>query len=332
VLVAIDGLNPLDSPLVVEKVTVGVLQDLVDARIAKEALVQSGGTFSTWALVDVNAPSLEHVAYPAIRGVSETLDFLATLDQRSQAFRGHPGEMRVGSLGFVVSEGPPRQFAIKDDWNRGLKYSIDPETAQNKNRLHYKAGPFPWASLPQDSELSKNLREAYRRFGHACRLGEDPEAAIPLAMSAIESLLSDEYEKRLSTAGRLILASLALGAPAIWPLVITGWFERRNEILHEPSQLIWNPDEASRAFWSLYGVLDLISSYIVSQKIKTRDELLTRLLTQANVGAAKKSIKEQYSALETLQKNALTAQYADEIGQQVKTWKAISDRLKPRIA
>ena len=263
----------------------------------------------------------------AAQEVEEALDMLATLDHRSRAFKGHPGEIRLGSIGFASSEGEWKQFGFRNEWHKGQGYYVDPNTAQNNPHLRYKAGPFPWEMLPPDSELAKALKEAYRRFGHATRLSHDPEAAIPLAVSSIESLLSDRHDKQYATAARIMLASVASSQPVIWPPALIGWFEERHDILHRPSQVRWTEKEASEAFWSLYGVLDQISHFVVSGKIIRRDDLISHLMTPTNIEQGKKAVEVEVQKLKELQAKAVTSEYRTDIERGVKTWESISKRL-----
>lgn len=332
ILVALEGLHPPKSAIPVPRAKIGLLMDLVEPEVAKEVTLRSESKFPVWCLLKVDAPSEVHVAAAGATAVEEALDFLATLDQRSREFRGNPAEVRLGPVGFIIDTGGQlKPFVFRNEWGRSWGYSVDPETAENKPRLHYRTGPFPWEDLPKGNELSENLQEAYRRFGHARRLAHDPEAAIPLAISALETLLSIRNDKKHAAAGRLILASIALDAATMWPLELVAWFEHRNKILHVPFYARWTEREALRALWSLYGVLDLVSHFIVTQKVSTQKDLLDRLLTSENVDRAKKAIGRQIDSLKDLLAKALTPSYKKHLGLLIETWQDIGKSLEARV-
>src|SRR2546430_1963918 len=330
-VVAIQGLRPAKSPIKIGEVTFGTLSDLVDEKSAKEILVSSGGKApQMWASLRVDAPSESLVADSAARDVESALDLLATLHQRHHMSTGHPGDLRVGSFGFVVSGTQLLRSGFRNEWLRGVGYSVDPDVLVKKHS-RYRSGPYPWYDLPADSEFSSALAEAYRRFGHACRLRDDPEAAIPLAVSALESLLSERDDKLYSTTARVILASVMLDEPTMWPIALVGWFLTRHEILHEPFQFRWSEQEASKTFWSLYGVLDLIASFILEGKIRQKKDLLLKLEAQENVEQAVKGVDREVAGLKELQTNALTGPYRQMLGAQIEVWGHIRKKLKSGI-
>ncbi len=330
-VVAIEGVSSLLDPVDVGGCRFGIIQDLLPEGNWRDVVNLCREAVAVWALLTVQVPSEKHISGVVATKAEDALDLLSTLDHRSRLQMGYPGTMRVGRFGFVVGDGEkPREFPIPDEWWFWGDYRLDPKTAKEESRLRYLANPFPWRGMTQGTELSRALKESYRRFGHAKRLSHEPEAAIPLALSAIEYLLAGKRDKRHTTVARMILASIALDEPTVWPLKMISWFERRNVILHESFRPRWTSREANSAFWSLYRVLDLAASFAVEKGLDTRAALIEALENEANVLEARGAVESEIRKLRELADSALTSQYRRLIGDEIDTWKSVLRHLPAR--
>ena len=327
-LIEVENLRLVESPLSIDDVRVGYTFDLVPAEMARRVNAKAHRASGVWFEIRVSAPHEKLALSTAFGRAEEALDILATLDQRSRDRRGTIERVCIGS--FYLQ--PDRSETGDAGYHNPLAwrdYTIGKSFVEGDPSPRYKAPVFPWRELPEGCELALALREAYRRFGHARRLADDPEVAIPLAMSALETLLVAEQSKGIPATARLIQASIMTDRPTLWPLELFEWFERRNSIVHEWERgpIRWDANASSRAFWSLYGVLDLVADAGIRGKHRTRESLHKALKDAGREAEAREVVNKRIADLAGEMDHALTDQHRGMLAGTIEIWKKVQKHL-----
>lgn len=320
VLFPLQGVKSFRPSIEIENCTFGALSDLVPGETQMGLPEQAETASDVWALADVEASKEEQAARVARHDCRAALQILATLAFRSRSV-SNPRAANLSSVGYVLDdEMTPIHFSRShfDLW----EFRVQPELLKKGPTMDYAEGPIPWTELPEEAELRSTLREAYRRLGNAARSSEDPEVAIPLAVSAVEHLLAGdrEHNKSKRAAGRMIVAAARTDSHFIWPLKLYAWFQDRHEILHDLSSSPWSPKTARRTLWLLYGILDTVAHLIVSEDLQTKEKLFAELAEPSAISEATEWVDGQIERFEELRDDATTSAYRRQMGEIVGVW------------